>query len=236
MKSNKGVSLTEYGLIAGIISLVVLPVLFTLGQKISQYASETVPYEKKTFISGKNSVMSDVPPSEEYSKGLVTKITNAPSVVLTTQQVGQTVATMGANGTTKMLADSIVKSAEQQLAAGSITQAQYNKLIVLAKEGYNLASLQGAVETAAAKLRRGENIKSIDIQVNGRSMTVEDIWEKIGYDNKPESVPTDISQLTGEPRVALQDFLDAYASAEKSGVLRDPALKTYISSLSTQIV
>jgi hypothetical protein len=43
---------------------------------------------------------------------------------------------MGANGSTELVANAIVKSAEQQLSAGSITETQYNKLIALAKEGF----------------------------------------------------------------------------------------------------
>jgi hypothetical protein len=97
-------------------------------------------------------------------------------------------------------------------------------------------ALQAAVETAAGKFKKGNNIKSIDVKVNGKSMTVQEVWEKIGYNDEPTSLPTEISPRAGQPQPALQDFLDAYKSAERSGALQDPALKTYISSLSTQIV
>lgn len=232
MKRNKGISVTEYGLIAGTISLILLPSLFLLGQKLSQYASEMVPDRKTTAIAS----ISSVSPSVVSSGGGVQNSANTSYVKFTPQKLGETVATMGANGTTELLADEIVESAKQQLAAGSITQAQYNKLIALAKEGFNLAGLQAAVETAATKLKGGKDIKSIDVIVNGQAMSIQDIWEKIGYTSEPSSLPTDISQRTGAPREALQDFLDAYASAERSGALQDPAVKAYISSLSTQIV
>jgi Flp pilus assembly pilin Flp len=46
MKTHKGVSLTEYGLMAGTISLIVVPALFLLGQKLAQSTSEMLYYEK----------------------------------------------------------------------------------------------------------------------------------------------------------------------------------------------
>lgn len=110
---------------------------------------------------------------------------------------------MGANGSTELVANPIVKSAEQQLSAGSITETQYNKLIALAKEGYNFVALQAAVETAAGKLKKGNNIKSIDVKVNGKSMTVQEVWEKIGYNDEPSSLPTEISPRAGQPQPAL---------------------------------
>lgn len=163
---------------------------------------------------------------------------SVPFTLSQPDQVADSVATTGANGTTKVLSDQISQIAEQQKAAGLLTPDQYQALITLASKGHRLAVLEGLIEDAAKSATSRSDLMETRVQFEGRSMTIEDVWAQIGFDAEgygTPDIPTElVRNMDGYP--AVDDLLDAYWEAEELGALGNPEMASLITGLTTRIL
>ena len=105
--------------------------------------NENTPKVASATSSSASSTAGTTNLSIKTSSGSTINVDNYPT------DLQKTILTLGANGTSKVLSDTILKLAEQQLAAGVINQEQYNTLVALSNQGHYLAEHAGAIQTAA---------------------------------------------------------------------------------------
>lgn len=150
--------------------------------------------------------------------------------------IAKSVYTLGANGTTNILADSIKTIADTQLANGAITQSQYNTLIALANKGHYIANIEETFQTVAASVGDGSAYFDTVVTVNGQRTNIADLSTELGFRNYLSydgSLPSDPLK---EPAYGdAQDFINLYQSVVKSGALNDPAVKAIVTDAAKQI-
>lgn len=147
----------------------------------------------------------------------------------------QSVQTAGVNGATSMLANEITQLAQQQLAGGTINQAQYNSLIGLSNEGHRLASALGLIEDAFSHGGRQDPYDKI-VRFDGKTVRVGELANDIGFGDRRTPMPTDPLRASYRASGVLKQFLGAYQDSLTSGALNDPAIKQQIGMLASEIV
>lgn len=155
MKLNKriGQGVTEYSLIFGLVLLVVITTLPLLQSSLSHSVEGMIPQRKevlKTSVSTASTAtiaaintedLGAKPALEQMPLVLSTDGTDISSVISAVQ-------TVGANGATSMLADSLLSLAKQLKAEGSIDESTYNDIVKLANQGHSIAQIEAALETS----------------------------------------------------------------------------------------
>ncbi|MBY0402441.1 MAG: hypothetical protein K2X66_00955 [Cyanobacteria bacterium] len=174
----------------------------------------------------------------------------------------QSVESVGANGTTDLLTNSLKELAQKLLDAGKIDASQAQDLITLANRGHTLGNLQGQVEEAVEKAIASKGsfkdqlIEYKDLKLSPGSfasllgVTANDPqYEKSGVgvhlrELTPEDrqfnlqfynstyILTGTSNYVGEDRYA---FFQQLQKTAKSGALNDENVKNLVKSLSANI-
>jgi hypothetical protein len=163
MRSRKGQSLLEFGLIAAGVLVLAIPAMMVLGRNLNSLwmgmlsipppsaapVVAKVPFEppSPTPTPSGGGSGSTSPPSPSASSNL--------PAVLNAATITQMVQTAGVNGATDELANSLVNQAEKLLAEGQIDEAAYNNIIALANQGHRLADIESAIMSAAKAAGNG---------------------------------------------------------------------------------
>jgi hypothetical protein len=151
MISKAGQSLTEYSLIALAIAVVSITALMgmgktlnisfqdMLGHKQAPVAAVTAPVQNPQLTS---TAQAQIQAQQQAATGnqTTTGMQSAPN--------NSTVVTVGANGTTESYAQDILTKAQQALASGQITPAEFDIVSQLANKGHEIALIQGLLENA----------------------------------------------------------------------------------------
>lgn len=225
MKRKQGVSLTEYALLAGTVSLMALPALLGLGQEVSKSVLSIVPAQKKAAVPAIVMPVSapvTSPIAIEPSPGAfpIAAQPGAP-LVLSATALTNTVQTAGVNGTTTLLANSLIAVSNTLLNEGSIDESTYNTIAALANQGHVLAKIEAAVETAA-KAAGNSGGSGFD-----RSKAI--------LDGKSYSGPDLVTMLNStSPEVKAFQALQSKVLNDAS--ISNPALKSVLSQLSDNIL
>jgi len=151
------------------------------------------------------------------------------------------VQTLGANGTTSLLAVQLQALAEKLLKDETITQDSANKILALANQGFRLAALERSIEDASQKANSNQEFMNTSILFDGKNITMADAANLIGF-----TTPTDCNQdIATNPAYMLNpanaspetlSFINLYQAA-----LSDPSITNsaeaqgLISQLSSQI-
>jgi hypothetical protein len=169
-----------------------------------------------------------------------------------TSPLGQSIATLGANGTTTVLANNLAQLAQELLESGDISESQYNILIQLSDAGHKQAMIEAVIEHAANSAAGASSSTFLDntqVVLDGHTKTIGELWNSLGY-NAPggggryftstgkvvNTLPADLLHpASSDVASSLEAFLDVYHQAESSGALSDPVVEQVVSSLSTQI-
>lgn len=252
-----GQSLSEYAIISGVILVLVIPALTFLGKDISSAFSGILSMKDSSAKQGATTPATEAPASSESltiptmslgannssllpSTGLnlVTAKGTVIAVPEYSQDIANTVLTAGANGATEMLANTIKTVADQALAAGEITESQYNVLIELANQGHYLGDIAGAVEEAAKISTNGTDFHGQPLVINGQEFTMAQLSKQIGYANydlfNAQAPPNPL--IANEPaNPALQKFIDLYNTAKTNGALSDPAISSLVYAAASNI-
>jgi Flp pilus assembly pilin Flp len=158
---KSGVSMTEYGLCAGVCLLVALPALSNLAGGLDNRFSHMLGSTSSLKVSSpvvaasqKNDTSSSAA-NQTLSFDVDGKRIVLPNVPTDT---AASIQTVGTNGKTHLLSEQLILLAKQLLAAGKVTPEQADDLILLANRGHSLADLQGSVETTLAQLQKDGNV------------------------------------------------------------------------------
>lgn len=221
--SHKGQSLTEYSLAIGTVALSSIFALLLLSNNMKSQYSSMIPAYGNTLAVTSPATLSVQPitPSSPSANKNTALITPVSSLADTQAQLEVT----GANGTTKALLNDLQVQVQQWLASGKITDDQANTLTILANQGHQVAEAEKALEDAVAQ-------GAEQISFKGNTYPVQQFAKQLGI-SPPDAVWT-LSPQYAEPLMA--PFMNQYQTVLQSGALTDPDIKTYITSLSYQIV
>lgn len=231
----------EYGLIAGLIGVVAVAALLTLGNQVdlmmnilpgSRKASEL-----KLQAAGQSygstadlPLSSNQPRSISLSNGKVIDMPGMPGLA-------EQVVTVGVNGATSKLLGNLEFLIDQLKQAGEITPVEADALTRLANQGYRIARIERILEESAASNKGGQAFRNTTVNFDGNSYTILDLQEMIGYQNLGPSELTDplgADAKFAHPETAV--FIELYQSAQSMGILENQDIKGYISDLTTEII
>lgn len=142
------------------------------------------------------------------------------------EPASKSIATIGANGITDLLASRLEQLIEQWKRAGKITEADANLLIQLANAGHQLADAQKLLEQAIAQ-------KQTQVVYNGKTYQVDAFAEQFMYRSSTEK---DVWSLnSSNAGDILKSFNVVYQQVAQSKIFQDPAMKQEVMNLSVQI-
>jgi hypothetical protein len=241
-----GQSFTEYAILGALVLLLVMPVMFMMGQTLSGslgnmlsagHGRISVTVAKPAtgpVESSADTVSSDISPGNVFSHQLT-----AIEQAALGKTLSDKVLTLGANGTTTLLASQLTALAEQLRSEGKIDEKQYNAIMDLANQGHHMAMIQMKVEDAI-KASQGDpkKFKKMTIEVDGKLYNAVDAGLILGFKNVgvDKLVSEDLLNTHYEPAAELDRFISLYHQTESLGVLSDPSIKAVIDSAALQIV
>lgn len=174
-----GQSATEYFLITGIFVLVSIAMLPILQNKLSNSLQAIIPTRKPIqntnlafkALNGEKTNLSSI---RTFVTGddVSSALKNVPS------DLGNSILTAGANGTTQILSERIALLALQLKDNPDISKEQYNNLIQLANEGHRLARAESLLEDAF-------RYKQETLSFEGKSYTIQEFLTAFGF--QPDS-------------------------------------------------
>lgn len=239
---RRGAGLAEYVLIGTLCLLVSMGLIFAVGKNLtyalrglradmgksasSAEVAQAVSYSQATAASANILQSQGSKSGNGKGNGLGYKLDNGMVIDMTGYPIDlkQSLQTSGANGTSKLLADTLQNVALQLAAKGQISQAQANALLALANKGHTMADIEQVIENAV-----GGNQLNQPVSYGGKTFDdMEVLSDQVGVvgsvDNNSEKLGP-----------ALAQFYDAYDQAKSSGALNDPAVDQLIGSLVNQI-
>lgn len=136
------------------------------------------------------------------------------------KSVAQSVLTIGANGTTDLLASNLTAMANQLLEKGEINQEQANTLLNLANQAHHMAEVQKNLETFSTKM--GSDVTAFKIT----PVTIDGITYANGYE-AALSIGMDDNNASAKG-AELQKFWDLYAVATEANHTLPSELKSLL--------
>ncbi len=257
-KKFSGVSMSEYALVAGLVLLLVIPGLSSLGDVLNKVVSNMLPAMAKS--SPTSPALVSLPPAVQPSPSLpvnnpvvsggqfsgktigvsfragngTVDLPNYPS------NIQETVQTIGANGATELLSDQLEILAKQLLQKGAITEQQANALIFLANKGHTLADMEKGLESSLKSGQNSKALNNVQIVMDVRSFRQD--GDPMGnkttqsYNGILDLVgKMDVELATGKPSSNLLYFKNAWDAAERSGAMTNPNVKAIVNQLAGTI-
>lgn len=226
MKKSRGVSLAEYGLIAGLVAMLSVPALFKLGHELSNAFASILPASGTSASASGAGPVAGMPatkpssPASSPASHPTSSMADVPSL-LSIPDLTRSVQTAGVNGTTTVLADSLVAISNQLLKEGSIDPDTYNAIVALANQGHTLAQIEASIEVAAKAAGNGGG------SAFGRT--------KAELNGKTYSGPELVAMLNSTgPDIKVFRALQNQVLNDAS--ITDPAVKSILSQLSNNIL
>lgn len=236
MSRRFGQSMTEYGLIGASLGLVAVAALALLGNNLSglfdAMLSKPKPVQTANApapTSPAEALQTPAPvPAPATGGNTVITLENGQQLSLNMpDSVAQSVQTIGANGTTDLLASNLTAMANQLLEKGEITQDQANSLIKLANQAHHMAEIQKILEKSSAEM--GNDVtafKSTPVTIDG--VTYPNSYEaalSIGMDDNNASAKGP----------ELQKFWDLFSDAFQANYTLPQELKDVLQYHATTI-
>lgn len=229
-----GQSLTEYGIITALVAVVSIGVWVGLSgglrAAVSGMASDNQGANKTPLTAviaspqGQTSLTSGSPPSaNDLSAGFDL---TSPSASAGVNSIASLVETVGANGTTSILASQIEILAKQLLESGKIDQEQANILQNLSNKGHEIAMAQKGLEESAQKAGGdSQKFQNTPIVLN---------------DGQEYSRPWAVAALMGKDQYGeqgklIKEFDALLAKAQSSGSLSDSVAREIVMTVTTNI-
>ncbi|HEY9686007.1 MAG TPA: hypothetical protein V6C52_03435 [Coleofasciculaceae cyanobacterium] len=219
-QKQTGQSLIEYVVSGALIGAVCIVGLMITGKDLNdQLKGLTADMKKSTGNStiNANAIASSLKgvttaPDEKGLSTVTIKLSSGEEITLEQYpaDLNKSVATSGANGTTEMLLANFDSFVYQVKAADNLTPEQNNILAALSNQGHKMADIIKKGEILAASTGDPKEVSGVVWSLG---------WSpSMGYfdDSKP--------------------LLDLYNQADTSGALADPAVKSVVSTLVSQIL
>jgi hypothetical protein len=259
-----GNSLVEYALPLGLLVVVVLLGAGLVGSNLNQGIPTMANGTMVNEGSAKSLRLRPLG-SNPFTQTIQLTLSDGSSLALENYptDIKSLVETLGPNGTTDLLADSLKSLAKQLLSQGKITPDQANTLMKLSNHGHSWARTQGffedaVVESEGDKARFEGKVKPIlDELYNSTRFVTPDRFDSeviklFKMDNTYSAVKLDAqglalkgangmyaidssTQLKAYYIPVQVEFANAYTEASKSGALQDPVVKQVVASLSQNI-
>ncbi|MBY0403187.1 MAG: hypothetical protein K2X66_04755, partial [Cyanobacteria bacterium] len=147
----KGISTTEYALVIGLVVIVSIPLLMTLGNLSNQELKATETHQSD-FTNLNDLITSNSPGNYSTSLGsaqpgigtIQYTLQDGTSITLNNfpTDIPKLVETLGPNGTTDLISNALVKLSQKLRAEGKIEDTQLSQFRALAENGHNLAREQ----------------------------------------------------------------------------------------------
>lgn len=235
---HPGNSLTEYGFIGASILVACIAVLMMLGSNIDAGLAR-LQGDVSTNVTAAREAEAQA--AAARATALIQQASEENGLGLDTTELSRQLATSGANGATTQLANQMAQSIQELQAQGKLDPAQANLLLRLANQGHEIAQVMSLLESAAAAAGNDPvKFENTSIIYNGKTYTPKTLGLEIGWRG---AQPADIAKNGAlalaaweQPGDVLNEFLNIYAQAERDGSLNDPAVKSIISNLTSQIV
>ncbi len=201
------------------------------GQAVAVTAppSPPAPYPKSPGDSEGLPVVIENPGTTKF-------VTKKGTVIIlpdTVDKMEDTIRTLGANGTTTILANSLEALIKQLVASNELDRTQAQSLISLANKGHSIAKLQKLTEDTISNTRTIDEYR--EIMESNPNVTLFDgnrYLHLLGhYDMNAE----DPLQPGIGAYGATGEFLNAYHAAVASGALNDPAVRAVVDTLARKI-
>jgi hypothetical protein len=236
-----GQSQSEYVLAAALVVILVLPALLGLGRNLNTVLDTMVP-TRASAVAKSMKVIAVQEPAEarpgHQTRVPVHSLSSTEKVALS-QNLANKVQTLGANGTTTLLANQLAMLARQLLMEGKVDTEQYNAIMALSNQGHRMAMIEGKVEEAM-QLSRGNNTQfnTLSVNVDGKVYSAIDAALILGYSNVGAETLASENLLNThfEGGSELNRFLSLYHQVEAMGLMSDPSVKATIDSAAWQIV
>lgn len=136
----------------------------------------------------------------------------------------QAVSTVGANGTTQMLLDTLKSVISQLQADGKIDQNQASLLSNVANQGHQMADLEAVIENQVSSCSTISCYNSSTVSFQGQTYNPQDLVYKVAWSGA--GIPE--GDMTQSLRTQL-------TQAEAAGALNDPVAKQLVETLVNQI-
>jgi polyhydroxyalkanoate synthesis regulator phasin len=238
---SRGNAIQEYGVVAFLGVAACVSVLLALGGQINTLmadlkqdmsAHRDAAAHAEAMVPGKLPAVEQEQPSAPALTGLTPEET-----LMLQSNLSSKLQTLGANGTTELLAKQLEALAQSLLAKGEITEAQFRTLQQLANKGHDMAQVEGMledyVEMASGKQSQFSDMK---LQFQGQSYTPLALSKLIGINRTQPETITDFFSDTSGTGTLLSDFQSLYLSAEQNGSLDNPEVKALVTAAASQIV
>ncbi len=155
--------------------------------------------------------------------------------------LGKAIETSGANGTTRMLMNSLISIADQLLDDGEISFEQAFALKKLANQGHTIAGIEAVLEQATDAYRGAPaDFGTSMVIYNGRTYTIEDLGNRIGYQTGLKSGPflnDPFNAPLTEPDINhLNQFKTLFREAVSSGALNNPETRSIVTYLAEDVL
>lgn len=228
MRKSRGVSLTEYALIFSLVSMVSLPVLLKLGHELSGSFHSMLSTSEETgnasAMGPVNIQTASIPSLETFPAS--TAHNNIPALqdmppLLSPSDLTSSVQTAGVNGTTTLLADSLLTLSSELLEEGAIDKKMYNAIVALANQGHTLAQIEASIEIAAKAAGNG----------GGSAFD----RTKAEWNGKTYSGPELVAMLNGTGP-DIKEFQNLRNKVLNDKSITDPAVKSALAQLSANIL
>lgn len=136
--------------------------------------------------------------------------------------LARSIETLGANGTTLMLAQSLHALGQQLLEQGKITQAGANALSALANQGHQIAAVESAIESVAAQSGGDvDAFRNTPVTYNGQTYAN-------GYELSVGLIGTTNGSNGYEFAPEVDKFWSLYSDLWGAGVMNDPGVKELV--------
>lgn len=251
-KKSVGQALTEYLIIGALVLIVAIGALTVLGKTTSQLfanmlGSRNAGATTQASAAGgagpsvtagggtSSSSASSSPAATSASGGSVT-FTSANGTAISLpnypENVSKSIDTVGANGTTDLLANQLVDMAKQLKAEGTISDQQYNSLVALSNQGHRLADFERILEGNYSP-QTADKFETMTFTVQGQQYTGNEIHSVMGFQGAMGAQISDPLNAPASDEIARLQSL--YKSAQQSGAMSDPAVANVVQGLTSQI-
>lgn len=169
-----GNTIMEYTLIGSLIVLVCIGGFQIIGSNFNGYMlglKDDMASHNKATANAQAAQQQQVANAQAQMQAHAQEMSNN-SAANNTSAANGTIETLGANGNTNAYANDILTNANQALASGNLTQAEYDVVVKLANKGHDIAMIQGLLE-GAYKQSQGNSsaYANSNLTFNGQTYT-----------------------------------------------------------------